>query len=148
MLDLRTTYETLKSAGQKISAATDPFAEAVARKCTEVTGRQTSGRQIKTAAVRLGAIAAGFGGVMAMGNIVAGALTGPSVASGDPGTTPANDPNAEVAVDPFASQEAAPTAADFGDDFESQVNGIFAENGIAVHEQVAWVTDCGDVTWE
>jgi len=133
------TVDNLKAVAQAANAKADMAAEIMARKCTEMTGRQIQARQLKTAAIRIGGIAMGFGAVMAVANIAASTV-GPSVAGGDGsgGDGPHLDPRLGHDADGYPSTG----------DFEGNVGMFLAENGVAVHEMTPWVTDVGDVSWE
>ena len=138
----QSALNTLKTVAKAANEQTNAAADAVARKATEMTGRQINGRQLKTAAIRIGGIAMGFGAAMAVANIAA-TTVGPSVA-GAGGTGGGDDPN--PSPDPGVAHD-ADGYPDTGD-FEGNVGMCFAENGIAVHEMTPWVTSEGDVSWE
>jgi hypothetical protein len=130
---------SLNAAARIVNEKSNAVADVAARKATELTGRQIRGPQLKSAAIKIGGIAMGFGAVMAMANIASNTV-GPSATGsgdgdggGDGGTGP--DP---------AGGEGYPSTGDF----EGDVGMFFAQNGVAVHEQVPWVTSEGDVSWE
>ncbi|MBL8848458.1 MAG: hypothetical protein JNG89_02195 [Planctomycetaceae bacterium] len=138
----QTALNTLKTVAKAANEQTNVAADAVARKATEVTGRQINGRQLKSAALRIGGIAMGFGAVMAVANI-ASTTVGPSVA-GAGGSGGGDDPN------PSPDPDVAHDAGGYPDtgDFEGNVGMFMAEHGVAVHEMTPWVTAEGDVSWE
>lgn len=124
----------LKAVADRANVHANSAADVMARKCTELTGRQINGPQLKTAAIKIGGIAMGFGAAMAIANI-AGTTVGPQVAGGPDGdgSDPGNDGD---------------TGLTRTGDFEGDVSMFFAENGVAVHEATPWVTAEGDVSWE
>jgi hypothetical protein len=132
----------LKTAANAANEQANVAADAMARKATEMTGRQINGRQLKSAAIKIGGIAMGFGAVMAVANI-ASSTVGPSVA-GNGGTGGGDDPN--PGSDPGVAHD-ADGYPDTGD-FEGNVGMFMAENGVAVHEMTPWVSAEGDVSWE
>lgn len=133
------TLNMLKAAAQAANRKADAAAEYVAEKCTELTGRQIDGRQLKSATLKIGGIAMGFGAAMAVANI-ATSTVGPHVASGENGGT---DGDAQANL-PNQDADGYPSTGDF----EGDVGMFFAENGVAVHEMTPWVTAEGDVSWE
>jgi hypothetical protein len=140
-LQLPQSLSSLKALTQAANQKADAAAEIMAKKCTELTGRQIQGPQLKSAAIRIGGIAMGFGAVMAMANIAANTV-GPGVASGDgEGGGKGDDPNGHPTPDGDA---VFPSTGDF----EGDVGMFFAQNGVAVHEMTPWVSAEGDVSWE
>lgn len=130
---------TLKTAAKLVNDKTNEVADLAARKATELTGRQIQGRQLKSAAIRIGGIAMGFGAVMAIANI-AGNTVGPSVAAGGGG---GDGGDGGVGPDADAGHGYPSTG-----DFEGDVGMFFAQHGVAVHEMTPWVSAEGDVSWE
>jgi hypothetical protein len=130
---------SLKAAARLVNEKSNAVADVAARKATELTGRQIRGPQLKSAAITIGGIAMGFGAVMAVANIASNTV-GPSVAAGGDGDGAGGDGG----TGPDAGCDGYPSTGDF----EGDVGMVFAQNGIAVHEQTPWVTAEGDVSWE
>ena len=131
----------LKSVAERANARANSAADVVARKATELTGRQINGPQLKSAAIKVGGIAMGFGAAMAIANI-ASTTVGPQVAGGSDG-----DGGDAGGPQPLPSNDAESGLTRTGD-FEGDVGMFFAENGVAVQELTPWVTAEGDVSWE
>jgi ElaB/YqjD/DUF883 family membrane-anchored ribosome-binding protein len=114
----------LKTAGEKATKAaidirerTDRAAEAIAAKCTEVTGRETTATEVKRAvAIVAGAVIVGTG-----------ALTVASARGGHNATS-------------LASSDGG-----WGSDFESQTSRVFAENGYSLNYYTPHVDSTGTV---
>jgi hypothetical protein len=130
---------SLKAAARIVNERSNAVADIAARKATELTGRQIHGPQLKSAAIRIGGIAMGFGAVMAMANIASNTV-GPTVAAGDGGDGGGDGRTGPEAV----GADGYPSTGDF----EGDVGMFFAQNGVAVHEMTPWVTAEGDVSWE
>jgi hypothetical protein len=129
----------LKAVAERANARANSAADIVARKCTELTGRQVNGPQLKSAAIKIGGIAMGFGAAMAIANI-ASTTVGPQVAGGPDGGEGGGP-------QPLPENDGESGLTRTGD-FEGDVGMFFAENGVAVHEMTPWVTAEGDVSWE
>jgi hypothetical protein len=134
---------SLKAAARIVNEKSNVVADVAARKATELTGRQIQATQLKSAAIKIGGIAMGFGAVMAIANIASNTV-GPSVATGGGGGG-----NGEGGSDGGTGPDAGGTDGyPSTGDFEGDVGMFFAQNGVAVHEQTPWVTSEGDVSWE
>jgi len=97
---------------------TDGAAETTAKKITELTGRETTAKEVKQAAVAVGAVVAVVG--------VAACLPG---------------------LAPVASRAARATSGqnNWGSDFEDQLCGAFAENGRSLYFETPYVDSCGQI---
>jgi hypothetical protein len=132
---------TLKAAARLVNEKTNTVADIAARKATELTGRQIQGPQLKSAAIKIGGIAMGFGAVMAVANIASNTV-GPSVAAGGDGDGVGGGDGGTGSD--VGGTDGYPSTGDF----EGDVGMFFAQNGVAVHEMTPWVTAEGDVSWE
>ncbi len=102
----------------KVKQQTDTAADSTAKKITEWTGRETSAKEVKQAAVAVGVAAAVLG-----------------VAACLPGLTP-------VAA---RAARATSGANGWGSDFEDQIVGAFAENGRSLCFETPYVDSVGQV---
>jgi hypothetical protein len=101
--------EKASQVAERVKQATDTAAEATAKKVTEWTGRETTSSEVKKAAIVAG---------------VAVAVVGAAACLGAAATPPAGRRGSRSGY------------GHWGSDFESQVNGCFAENGRSLN----WVT--------
>lgn len=138
-IELPEVLDKLKTAARTANEKVDTAADLIAKKCTEVTGREINGPQLKSAAIRIGGIAMGLGAAMAMASIAAGTV-GHSVTAGD------GDAGGHGA----GGLPTPPGHAGYPStgDFEGNVGMFFAQHGVAVHEMTPQVTAAGDVSWE
>ncbi|MEX2287142.1 MAG: hypothetical protein WD648_08640 [Planctomycetaceae bacterium] len=102
----------------KVKQTTDNAAEATAKKITEWTGRETTAKEVKRAAV-----------------VASVAVAAVGVAACMPGLTP------------VAARAARATSGrnNFGSDFEDQICGAFAENGQSLCFETPYVDSCGQI---
>jgi hypothetical protein len=122
---LKTAADGATKAAVDLREKADRAAEAVAAKCTEVTGRETTAKEVKRAvlvaagAVALGTVALSMGAAacsVGEGAVAGGDFSGSS--GGDGG---------------------------WGSDFESQTSRVFAENGHSLNYYTPRVDSCGTI---
>jgi hypothetical protein len=121
------TKGCLKAAGTKTAQAAreakrqaDRAAEAVAAKCTELTGRQTSAAEVKQAA-------AVVAGLLALGTVGVAAVS---------------------RAGPVARLAGGGSGGGFGTDFEDVCARVFAENGHSLNFYTPHVDPTGTVYYE
>jgi hypothetical protein len=115
---LQAAAQNAKSAAQKASQAADKAAEAVAAKCTEVTGRETTADEVKKVAITAGVIVAGLAAMSAMG----------------------------AAIPPIQRRSGSAGGGNrWGNDFEDQITGAFAENGHSLNFYTPHVDSEGQI---
>lgn len=110
-----TAGEFLKKATERVAGATNQAAEAVAKKTTELTGRETTADEVKKAALIAGAVAAG---VAILGTFADPGVVGMASDAGSDG---------------------------FGGDWEGQATRFFAENGGSLNFETPHVDSEGQV---
>ena len=122
---LRTAGESAKKAAGQAKTQADRAAEAVAAKCTELTGRETTAAEVKKAAL----IAAG---VVVLGTAAVAALE-------------AADAAGAVSLAGGEAAGAVGTAPSFGTDFEDITCQAFAEGGHSLNFYTPHVDSCGTI---
>jgi hypothetical protein len=122
---LKTAGTKAVKAATEVRERTDRAAEAVAAKVTEVTGRETTAREVKRAAV-----------------VVAGAVVL------GPGVLAAASARRGVAGAVLGTGSGAGSGLDWGSDFESQAARVFAENGGSLNYYTPHVDSTGTVYYE
>jgi hypothetical protein len=119
---LKTAGATTAKAAREVKAKTDRAAEAVAARCTELTGRPTTAAEVKQAA-------AVVAGVLVLGTVGVAAASRPgpvarlAAAGGRPG-------------------------GGFGTDFEDLTARVFAENGHSLNFYTPHVDPTGTVYYQ
>ena len=122
---LKTAGATTAKAAREVKAKTDRAAEAVAAKCTELTGRETTAAEVKQAAAVLA-------GLLALGTVgVTAASRAGSVARLAAGGTRIPGPG-----------------GGFGTDFEDLTARVFAENGHSLNFYTPHVDPTGTVYYQ
>ena len=115
---LQAAAEKAKTTAQKVSQATDTAAEAVAARCTEVTGRETTADEVKKVAITAGVIVAGLAALSAVG----------------------------AAMPPVQRRSGSgPGGNRWGNDFQDQATGIFAEHGHSLNFYTPHVDSEGQI---
>ncbi|MBI1900385.1 MAG: hypothetical protein HYS13_04620 [Planctomycetia bacterium] len=115
---LQAAAQNAKSAAQKVSQAADKAAEAVAAKCTEVTGRETTAAEVKKVAITAGVIVAGLAALSAVG----------------------------AAMPPVQCRSGSASGGNrWGNDFQDQATGIFAEHGRSLNFYTPHVDSEGQI---
>jgi hypothetical protein len=119
---LRTAGASAKKAAGQAKSHADWAAEAVAAKCTELTGRETTADEVKKAAVVLV-------GVAALGGIGIAALSGDEAS----------------AIAGLAGGDVGGSGVSFGNDFEDLAVQTFAEGGHSLNFYTPHVDSCGTI---
>lgn len=123
---LKTAAEGASKAAVDLREKADRAAEAVAVKCTEVTGRETTAKEVKRAVlVAAGAVALGTV-ALSMGAAACSVGEGAVAGGGDFGGSDGGD-------------------GGWGSDFESQTSRVFAENGYSLNYYTPRVDSCGTI---
>jgi hypothetical protein len=121
---LKTAKEEATKVSGDLRVMTDRAAEVVATKCTELTGRETTAKEVKrTVLIAAGAFALGTV-ALAVGSSVC------SVAEG-------------VVPDEVGGSSGGDGG--WGSDFESQATRLFAENGGSLNYYTPRVDSCGTI---
>ena len=119
----KTALEKTKVAAKVVKEKTDLAAEAVAKKVTEVTGRETTATEVKRAAVVVAGVA------LLAGVAVASVESAGAIATADSGGGGSD-------------------ADGWGNDFESQTNRVFAENGHSLNYYTPKVDSAGTINFD